>query len=134
MRRRLQGAKRSLRQRFEPHPVGPRVRRQGQPQTRSKGCGGEQVTTTWDREEHWRELRTTEDPRPQRGPPGTPPVGQGAKRSLRQRFEAQPKGEKAQHPRPVAGAPNQHLTHMVTPSRRAVTTRRNSPKGKGKTH
>ena len=41
----LQGAKRCLRQRLEPHPVGSRVRRQGQPQTRSKGRGGEHVTT-----------------------------------------------------------------------------------------
>ena len=72
MRRRLQSAKRSLRQRLEPQPVGSRVRRQGQPQTRSKGRGGEHVTTTWDREEHWRELRTTEDSRSLQGPPGKP--------------------------------------------------------------
>ena len=56
----LQGTKRSLRQRLEPHPAGSRVRLQGQPQTRSKGRGGEHVTITWDSEEHWRELRTTE--------------------------------------------------------------------------
>ena len=57
----LQGAKRSLQQRLKPHPVGSRVRHQGQPQTGSKGRGGGYVTITWDREEHWRELRTTED-------------------------------------------------------------------------
>ena len=70
----LQGAKRSLRQRFQPHPEGSRVRHQGQPQTGRKCRGGGHVTITWDREEHWRELRTTEDSRPQRGPPGNTPV------------------------------------------------------------
>ena len=77
MRRRLQGAKRSLRQRLQPHPEGSRAKHQGQPQTGSKRREGGHATLTWDREEHWRELRTTEDSRPQRGPPGNTPVVTG---------------------------------------------------------
>ena len=76
-RRWLQGAKRSLRQRLQPHPEGSRVRHHGTPETRSKCLGGGHATTTWDREEHWRERRTTEDSRPQRGPPGNKPVVTG---------------------------------------------------------
>ena len=73
-RRRLQGAKKSLRQRPQPHLEGSRVRHHGTPETGSKCLGGGHATTTWDREEHWRELRPTEDSRPHRGPPGNKPV------------------------------------------------------------
>ena len=76
-RRRLQGAKRSLRQRLQPHSEGSRVRHLGTPETGSKSRGGGHATTTWDREEHWKELRTTEDSHPQRGPPGNTPVVTG---------------------------------------------------------
>ena len=47
------------------HKEEPPVRRQVQPQTRSKVRGGENGTTTWDREEHWRELSTNRSSRPQ---------------------------------------------------------------------
>ena len=64
--------------------------RQGQPQTRSKGRGGEHVTITWDSEEHWRELSTTEARVHSEDHLETHPEGQGAHRSLKQRFEAHP--------------------------------------------
>ena len=75
-RKRLQGANRSLRQRLQLHLEGSRARHHGTPETGSKCHLGGHATTTWDRE-HWRELRTTEDSRLQRGPPGNTPVVTG---------------------------------------------------------
>ena len=72
-RRQLQGTKRSLQERLQPHLEGTRVRHQGQTGAWSKRHGCRHVIITWDREEHRRELRTTEDSRPQRGPPGNNP-------------------------------------------------------------
>ena len=125
-RRRLQGAKRSPRQRLQPHREGSRVRHHVTPETRSKCCGGGHATTTWDREGHWRELRTTEYSRPQRGPPGYTPVVTG--------LEEKPQTEV----RSPLNRPR-HLTHMVTkPSFQSRTNkprpRRGDPITKGVNH
>ena len=130
----LQGAKRSLRERHKPQPEGARVRHQGQPKDLSWCHGGRHVTKTSYREERWRELRTTEDSRPRaKDHQETTPEQPGAKRSHRQRLEAHPEGESAsstnENRRIVQKRkPTNTLTHMVTQTPRAVTTRRNSPK------
>ena len=76
-RRQLQSAKRSLRQRFEAQPEGSRAKHQGQPQSVIKCYVGGHVTVSTDREEHWREPKTSEDSRSQRGPPGNAPAATG---------------------------------------------------------
>ena len=48
------------------------------------------LTPTRDREEHWRELRTTEAHGHMEDHPATHPEGQGAQRRRRQRLEVQP--------------------------------------------
>ena len=48
------------------------------------------LTPTRDREEHWRELRTTEAHGHMEGHPATHPEGQGTQRRRRQRLEVQP--------------------------------------------
>ena len=48
------------------------------------------VTLTWDREEHWRELSTTEAHVHSEDHLATHPEGQGTQRSLRERFEVHP--------------------------------------------
>ena len=68
-RRQLQGAKRHLRQRDKPYPEGSRAKHQG-PTKSGRNCyeGGHGTIAT-EREEHWREPRTSEDIQTQRGPP-----------------------------------------------------------------
>ena len=52
---------------------------------------GQHVTLTWDSEEHWRELRATEAHVHSEDHQATHPEGQGAQRSLRQRFKVHPR-------------------------------------------
>ena len=55
----LQGASRATDRGTKPQSAESRAGYPRQPQTHSKGRGGNTKTPTWDSEEHWRELRTT---------------------------------------------------------------------------
>ena len=76
-RRQLQGAKAHLRQRDEPYSEGSRAKYKG-PTKSGRNCyeGGHGNIAT-EREEHCREPKTSEDIRPQRGPPGKAPAATG---------------------------------------------------------
>ena len=87
---RLQGAKLSHRPRHKPQPAEMRVVYQRQPQTPSKGQGRQHGTLTWDREEDWREPRTTEGHGHSEDHLATHPEGQGAQKRPIQRCEVQP--------------------------------------------
>ena len=139
-RQHLQGAKRNLRQRFEAHPEGYRTKPERQPVDGSKGNVGGHRTGPSAREEQWREPRPPEDSLPRRLLASARTTRKRAS-SNRARREVSDRGSKptqqgkglstTDNPR-MRTSVNQptHWTCMVTRSRRAVATRRHSPKGR----